>query len=349
MDDKISLRYKDSGVDIDSSNNLINRIKNIVKKSYRSEVASNKFGNFSSFCAIPQKYHEPILVSTTDGVGTKLRLAIDLKCHNSIGIDLVAMCVNDLIVYGAEPLFFLDYYATGKLNIDIAYSVINGIVEGCRRSGCALIGGETAEMPSIYNELDYDLAGFCVGVVEKSKIINGNEKIQDGDVLIALGSNGLHSNGYSLIRKILKIYNIDPLIEHLDGKLLADYLLKPTHIYVNDILNLIKDVDIHAIAHITGGGILENIPRFLPKKTQAIINHWQWPTIFNWIQIIGNISNKEMYRTFNCGVGMVIAVSNLDADKTINLIHTNGLKTWKIGVIKKTCSSNNKDPIIINI
>jgi len=275
--DKTSLSYKDAGVDIDAGNALVDRIKGVVKKTRRPEVMGG-LGGFGALCALPQKYREPVLVSGTDGVGTKLRLAMDLKRHDTIGIDLVAMCVNDLVVQGAEPLFFLDYYATGKLDVDTAASVINGIAEGCLQSGCALVGGETAEMPGMYHGEDYDVAGFCVGVVEKSEIIDGS-KVADGDVLIALGSSGPHSNGYSLVRKIVEVSGCDPETTELEGKPLADHLLAPTRIYVKSILELIEKVDVHAIAHLTGGGFWENIPRVLPDNTQAVIDEssWQWP------------------------------------------------------------------------
>lgn len=270
MTDKTSLSYKDAGVDIDAGNALVDRIKGVVKKTRRPEVMGG-LGGFGALCALPQKYREPVLVSGTDGVGTKLRLAMDLKRHDTIGIDLVAMCVNDLVVQGAEPLFFLDYYATGKLDVDTAASVISGIAEGCLQSGCALVGGETAEMPGMYHGEDYDVAGFCVGVVEKSEIIDGS-KVADGDVLVALASSGPHSNGYSLVRKIIEVSGVDPQTTDLNGKPLADHLLAPTRIYVKSILNLIANVDVHAIAHLTGGGFWENIPRVLPDNTQAVID-----------------------------------------------------------------------------
>lgn len=252
MTDKTSLSYKDAGVDIDAGNALVDRIKGVVKKTRRPEVMGG-LGGFGALCALPQKYREPVLVSGTDGVGTKLRLAMDLKRHDTIGIDLVAMCVNDLVVQGAEPLFFLDYYATGKLDVDTAASVISGIAEGCLQSGCALVGGETAEMPGMYHGEDYDVAGFCVGVVEKSEIIDGS-KVADGDVLVALASSGPHSNGYSLVRKIIEVSGVDPQTTELNGKPLADHLLAPTRIYVKSVLDLIANLDVHAIAHLTGGG-----------------------------------------------------------------------------------------------
>lgn len=343
--DKTSLSYKDAGVDIDAGNALVDRIKGVVKKNRRPEVMGG-LGGFGALCALPQKYREPILVSGTDGVGTKLRLAMDLKRHSTIGIDLVAMCVNDLVVQGAEPLFFLDYYATGKLDVDTAASVITGIAEGCSQSGCALVGGETAEMPGMYHGEDYDVAGFCVGVVEKSDIIDGS-KVQDGDVLIALGSSGPHSNGYSLVRKILEVSNTDPEAVMLEGKPLADHLLAPTRIYVKNILSLIEQVDVHAIAHLTGGGFWENIPRVLPEQTQAVLEEssWQWPAVFGWMQEAGNVSRLEMYRTFNCGVGMVIALSAADADKAVQLMREVGEKAWKIGVIN---ASDSAKRVVIN-
>ncbi len=257
---KTSISYKDAGVDIDAGNALVGRIKGVVKKTRRPEVMGG-LGGFGALCALPQKYREPVLVSGTDGVGTKLRLAMDLKRHDTIGTDLVAMCVNDLVVQGAEPLFFLDYYATGKLDVDTASAVISGIAEGCLQSGCSLVGGETAEMPGTYHGEDYDdVAGFCVGVVEKSEIIDGS-KVSDGDVLIALGSSGPHSNGYSLVRKILEVSGCDPQTTELDGKPLADHLLAPTRIYVKSVLEFIEKVDVHAIAHLTGGGFWEHSAR----------------------------------------------------------------------------------------
>ena len=345
MTDKTSLSYKDAGVDIDAGNALVDRIKGVVKKTRRPEVMGG-LGGFGALCALPQKYREPILVSGTDGVGTKLRLAMDLKRHDTIGIDLVAMCVNDLVVQGAEPLFFLDYYATGKLDVDTAASVITGIAEGCSQSGCALVGGETAEMPGMYHGEDYDVAGFCVGVVEKSEIIDGS-KVTDGDVLIALGSSGPHSNGYSLVRKILEVSNTDPETTQLEGKSLSDHLLAPTRIYVKNILSLIEQVDVHAIAHLTGGGFWENIPRVLPDNTQAVLEEssWEWPAVFGWMQQAGNVSSFEMYRTFNCGVGMVIAMSAAEADKAVQLMNDAGEKAWKIGVIK---ASDSEERVVIN-
>ena len=332
------ISYKDAGVDIDAGNALVDRIKGVVKQTRRPEVMGG-LGGFGALCALPQKYREPILVSGTDGVGTKLRLAMDLKRHDTIGIDLVAMCVNDLIVQGAEPLFFLDYYATGKLDVDTAASVITGIAEGCKQSGCALVGGETAEMPGMYHGDDYDVAGFCVGVVEKSEIIDGS-KVGEGDVLIALAASGPHSNGYSLVRKILEVSKTDPLTTQLAGKPLADHLLAPTKIYVKSILQLLENIEVHAIAHITGGGFWENIPRVLPQGTQADIDEssWQWPDVFNWLQQAGNVSRYEMYRTFNCGVGMIIALPAENADNAIAQLNATGEVAWKIGKISASSS-----------
>ncbi len=305
MTDKTSLSYKDAGVDIDAGNALVERIKGVSKRTRRPEVLGG-LGGFGALCQIPVGYKEPVLVSGTDGVGTKLRLAIDLKKHDTVGIDLVAMCVNDLIVQGAEPLFFLDYYATGKLDVDTAAAVVTGIGAGCEQSGCALVGGETAEMPGMYEGEDYDIAGFCVGVVEKSEIIDGS-KVGDGDALIALAASGPHSNGFSLVRKILEVSKAD-VHQPLGDTTLANALLEPTRIYVKPVLKLIKECEIHALSHITGGGFWENIPRVLPANTQAVIDEqsWQWPAVFSWLQQAGNVTRHEMYRTFNCGVGMII-------------------------------------------
>ncbi|REF27869.1 phosphoribosylformylglycinamidine cyclo-ligase [Xenorhabdus cabanillasii] len=346
MTNKISLSYKDAGVDIDAGNALVNRIKGVVKQTRRPEVMGG-LGGFGALCALPQKYREPILVSGTDGVGTKLRLAMDLKRHDTIGIDLVAMCVNDLVVQGAEPLFFLDYYATGKLDVDTASSVITGIAEGCKQAGCALVGGETAEMPGMYHGEDYDVAGFCVGVVEKSEIIDGSQ-VQVGDALIALASSGPHSNGYSLIRKILEVSQTNPETTKLDDKPLADHLIAPTRIYVKPLLELIENVEIHAISHLTGGGFWENIPRVLPENMQARIEgtSWQWPAIFKWLQQAGNVSDHEMYRTFNCGVGMIIALPQSQAKQAIEWLNTAGENAWQIGSIAEL--GHNEQQVVIS-
>ena len=331
---KQSLSYKDAGVDINAGNALVERIKPEVKRTTRAEVIGG-LGGFGALCAIPSKYKEPILVSGTDGVGTKLRLAIDLKKHDTIGIDLVAMCVNDLVVQGAEPLFFLDYYATGKLDVDVATDVVKGIADGCVQSGCALVGGETAEMPGMYHAGDYDLAGFCVGVVEKSEIIDGS-RVKNGDALIALGSSGPHSNGYSLVRKVIDVAGVNPATELLDNKPLSEHVLAPTKIYVKSVLALIKQADVHAIAHLTGGGFWENIPRVLPKNTKAVINEksWEWPSVFNWLQEKGNIDTYEMYRTFNCGVGMVIALPQEQVETALAILKQAGENAWLIGHIE---------------
>ncbi|MCE9684856.1 phosphoribosylformylglycinamidine cyclo-ligase [Shewanella sp. AS16] len=326
------LSYKDAGVDIDAGNALVSNIKAAVKRTRRPEVMGN-LGGFGALCELPTKYKHPVLVSGTDGVGTKLRLAIDYKKHDTVGIDLVAMCVNDLIVQGAEPLFFLDYYATGKLDVATATSVVNGIGEGCFQSGCALVGGETAEMPGMYEGEDYDLAGFCVGVVEKADIIDGT-KVAAGDALIALASSGPHSNGYSLIRKVLEVSQADPQ-QDLNGKPLIEHLLEPTKIYVKSLLKLIEASDVHAMVHITGGGFWENIPRVLPEQCKAVIqgDSWQWPAVFDWLMQNGNIAEYEMYRTFNCGAGMVVALPADKVEAALALLAAEGEQAWLIGSI----------------
>ncbi|NQY63732.1 MAG: phosphoribosylformylglycinamidine cyclo-ligase [Alteromonadaceae bacterium] len=341
---KHSLSYKDAGVDIDAGNALVENIKGAVKRTTRPEVMGG-LGGFGSVCQLPTGYKEPVLVAGTDGVGTKLRLAIDLNRHDTVGIDLVAMCVNDLIVQGAEPLFFLDYYATAKLDVDVASSVVSGIADGCVLAGCALVGGETAEMPGMYHAGDYDIAGFCVGIAEKSRLIDGT-KVAAGDQLIALGASGPHSNGFSLIRKVLEINNTDTT-ELLDGKTIADHLLEPTKIYVKSVLALLKDVDVHALSHITGGGFWENIPRVLPESAQAIVNEssWQWPEIFNWLKDNGNISIHEMYRTFNCGVGMIIVVPADKVTQSIDILKAHGENAWHIGAIAD--KKENEEQVII--
>ncbi|MGJ8694288.1 MAG: phosphoribosylformylglycinamidine cyclo-ligase [Thalassotalea sp.] len=332
MGDKQSLSYKDAGVDIDAGNALVENIKGAVKRTTRPEVMGG-LGGFGSVCQLPSNYKEPVLVAGTDGVGTKLRLAIDLKKHDTVGIDLVAMCVNDLIVQGAEPLFFLDYYATAKLDVAVASDVVSGIADGCVLAGCALVGGETAEMPGMYHAGDYDIAGFCVGVAEKSRLLDGT-KVQAGDQLIALGSSGPHSNGYSLIRKVLEVNNTDTN-ELLNDKSIADHLLTPTKIYVKSVLSLLKSVDVHALSHITGGGFWENIPRVLPESAQAVIkgDSWQWPAIFNWLQEKGNITTHEMYRTFNCGVGMILVVPADSVEQSLAILTEQGENAWHIGEI----------------
>ncbi len=332
-----SLSYKDAGVDIDAGNALVERIKGVAKRTRRPEVMAG-LGGFGALCELPTGYREPVLVSGTDGVGTKLRLAMDLGKHDTIGIDLVGMCVNDLVVAGAEPLFFLDYYATGKLNVDVAADVVTGIGEGCSQAGCALVGGETAEMPGMYEGEDYDLAGFCVGVAEKSELIDGS-KVAAGDVLIGLASTGPHSNGYSLIRKVIEVANAD-LQQDCGGVSLADALMAPTKIYVKPLLELIKTLPVHALSHITGGGLLENIPRVLPEDAKAVIDTkaWTLPPVFQWLQQAGNIQSREMYRTFNCGVGMIIAVPADRADDAIELLNKAGETAFKVGAIATAAS-----------
>ena len=321
-----SLTYKDSGVDITKGNQLIEKIKPIAKATLRPGVLAG-LGGFGAMFEIPiDRYKNPVLISGTDGVGTKLMVAEMLNKHDTIGIDLVAMCVNDLIVQGAEPLFFLDYYATGSLNEEVATSVISGIGEGCIQSGCALIGGETAEMPGMYNGDEYDLAGFCVGIVEKNQIIDGS-KVSAGDQIIALGSSGPHSNGYSLIRKVLE--KSKPSSSQLNS------LIEPTKIYVKSILSLIQNLSVHAISHITGGGLLENIPRVLPKHLAANLdqNSWELPQIFKWLQSEGNIDTMEMYRVLNCGVGMVVIVPKALSDEAIKILKSCGENAWLIGEV----------------
>jgi len=334
MSKKHSLSYKDAGVDIDAGNDLVERIKGVAKSTQRPGVLAG-LGGFGALCEIPPGYKQPVLVSGTDGVGTKLRLALDLAIHDSIGIDLVAMCVNDLIVAGAEPLFFLDYYATGKLDVDTAANVIEGIGKGCIQAGCALVGGETAEMPGMYEGEDYDLAGFCVGVVEKQDIIDG-ARVQVGDQLIGIASSGPHSNGYSLIRKIIKISKAK-LSDKFEESTLGDTLLKPTRIYVKPLLRLIKQMDVRALSHITGGGLLENLPRVLPKNAKAVIDTNSWPRqkIFDWLQEQGNVDSNEMYRTFNCGIGMVVCLPKNEVQDALSLLKNLGEKAYLIGTIEK--------------
>lgn len=336
------LTYRDAGVDIDAGSELVERIKQTASRTKRPEVLGG-LGGFGAMFALPTGYDEPVLVSGTDGVGTKLRLAMQLQQHDTIGIDLVAMCVNDLIVGGAEPLFFLDYYATGKLNVDIAADVIKGIGRGCELSGCALVGGETAEMPGMYTGDDYDLAGFCVGVVERREIIDGS-RVQTGDTLIALGSSGPHSNGYSLIRKILEVAQTDLSLPLSDGTVLSEALMTPTRIYVKNLLTLIKEVDVRALSHITGGGLPENIPRVLPEGTSAVIDtaSWSLPPVFQWLQHAGNIEDAEMYRTFNCGIGMIVCVPEDQAPKAIDTLIGLGENAWRLGHVE---SAEGNEPV----
>jgi phosphoribosylformylglycinamidine cyclo-ligase len=332
--ERISLSYRDAGVDIDAGDALVEIIKPIAESTRRPGMLDGLGGFGALFEIPPGKYKEPVLVSGTDGVGTKLKLAIDTGIHHTIGIDLVAMCVNDIIVQGAEPLFFLDYYASGRLDNAIAARVIEGIGEGCRQAGCALIGGETAEMPGLYAKQDYDLAGFSVGVVEKSKIITGRA-VQANDTLIGLAASGPHSNGYSLVRKIISVQKAK-LDQPYADKTLGEELLAPTRIYVKPILNLLEQVPVHAIAHIPGGGLPGNVPRVLPTNTRAVIDSrtWKRPAIFNWLQEGGNVTDEEMYSTFNCGVGMVLAVDPKDAEATLKLLTQAGETAFLIGHIE---------------
>ncbi|VAW54596.1 Phosphoribosylformylglycinamidine cyclo-ligase [hydrothermal vent metagenome] len=342
------LSYRDAGVNIDAGNAFVEKIKSSVASTNRPGVMGG-FGGFGGCFELPENYRQPILVSGTDGVGTKLKLAIDLNKHNTIGIDLVAMCVNDILVLGAEPLYFLDYYATGELNTDIAVNVVEGIAEGCRQSNAALIGGETAEMPGMYNKGDYDLAGFCVGVVEKQKIIDGS-KVKAGDTMIAIASSGPHSNGYSLVRKIIEVSGADINAPFGDNNtILGDALLAPTNIYVKAIHALLPKFDIHAIAHITGGGLLENIPRVLPDNTVAIIDKdsWQLPEVFQWLQENGNVEDSEMHRTFNCGVGMVLIVNADDADNIVSTLNNMNEKAWSLGNIDNGTAGSDSSAHVI--
>jgi phosphoribosylformylglycinamidine cyclo-ligase len=332
--DDRGITYRDAGVDIDAGDELVERIKPLVRRTQRPEVLAG-IGGFGALVEIPAGYKQPVLVSGTDGVGTKLRLAIDTGRHDTIGIDLVAMCVNDVVVQGAEPLFFLDYYATGKLRVDVAEAVIRGIAEGCVQAGAALVGGETAEMPGIYSGEDYDLAGFCVGVVDKSAIIDGT-RIKPGDAVIGLASSGPHSNGYSLIRKLIDVAqaNIDTV---LDGRPLFDRLLTPTRIYVKSLLELIRTVPVQGLAHITGGGITDNIPRVLGDGLEVVLERksWQRDPVFDWLQRTARISAAEMYRTFNCGIGMVVIVPNEHAQAAVSLLNSRGETACVIGEVRK--------------
>ena len=332
-DPRPSLSYKDAGVDIDAGDALVERIKGVAKRTRRPEVLGG-LGGFGALCELPKGYREPVLVSGTDGVGTKLRLAMQLGIHDTIGIDLVAMCVNDLVVAGAEPLFFLDYYATGKLDVDTAAQVITGIGAGCELAGCALVGGETAEMPGMYEGEDYDLAGFSVGVVEKSEIIDGS-KVGAGDVLLGLPASGPHSNGYSLIRKIIEVSNAD-LQQPLGDTTLAKALMAPTRIYVKSLLALMKQCQVNSLCHITGGGLLENLPRVLPDNCAAVIdlNSYQRPPVFDWLQQQGGVDAKEMYRTFNCGIGMVVCVPAAQQEQALQILRAHGEQPMVIGRIE---------------
>lgn len=327
------LSYKDAGVDIDAGNSLVEKIKPAIKRTNRSGNMGGIGGFGGLFDLAATGYRDPVLVSGTDGVGTKLRLAIDHNRHSTVGIDLVAMCANDILVQGAEPLFFLDYFATGKLDVDTAAEVVGGIAAGCEESGCALIGGETAEMPGMYETGDYDLAGFCVGAVERSQIIDGSQ-VAAGDVILGLPSSGPHSNGYSLIRKVLEVSNTDPTASFGDGQLI-DALMAPTKLYIKTLLPLLKAHNIHAMAHITGGGITENLPRVLPEGCAAEIDTQAWtlPPIFQWLQENGNISDADMRITFNCGIGMVLVLSADDAEAVKASLNAAGETFYELGAI----------------
>lgn len=334
MANKPSISYRDAGVDIDAGNRLVENIKPVVARTHRPEVMAG-LGGFGGLFRVPtDRYRKPVLVSGTDGVGTKLRLAIDLDQHDTIGIDLVAMSVNDVLVAGAEPLYFLDYYATGKLDVDTATRVVKGIAAGCEQAGCALIGGETAEMPGMYQAKDYDLAGFCVGIAEEDKLIDPSQ-IRPGDVLLGLASTGLHSNGYSLARKIVADSAAD-LNMDFDGSTLGEVLLRPTRIYVRAILDLLQQCPVHGLAHITGGGLPENLPRVLPEGCAAVIdkNSWTMPAIFEWLRDNGGVSEKEMLRTFNCGVGMVVCVPADSAAPATSILEQAGETVFRLGQIE---------------
>ena len=326
-----SLNYKSAGVDIAAGNELVERIKPIAARTRTAGVMAG-LGGFGSMFELPlDRYQNPILVSGTDGVGTKLKLAIDLGIHNTVGIDLVAMCVNDIIVQGAEPLFFLDYFATGKLDVETAASVIEGIGKGCELAGAALVGGETAEMPGMYADGEYDLAGFCVGIVEKSKVLDGS-KVKASDKLIGIASSGPHSNGYSLIRKII-VHSNSSLSDSFTDKTLGEALLEPTRIYVKSLLSLLEKVPVHAFAHITGGGLTENLPRVLPAGLNANIDlsSWAFPDIFLWLQKQGNVSQADMLTTFNCGIGMIVCVAAEDEKVTLETLQSLGETVIVIG------------------
>ena len=340
-----SLSYRDAGVDIDAGDQLVENIKPFAKRTMRPEVLGD-LGGFGALVEISKKYQNPVLVSGTDGVGTKLKLAFEWDIHHTVGIDLVAMSVNDILVQGAEPLFFLDYFACGKLDVARATDVITGIAEGCEQSGCALIGGETAEMPGMYPEGEYDLAGFAVGVVEKSKVINGRS-IRPGDVVLGLASNGAHSNGYSLIRKIIERSNPDLDAEFDGGKTLRQAIIAPTRLYVKPILAALKKFEIKGMAHITGGGLTENIPRVLPENCVAQIDAQSWPLpkLFQWLQQAGNVERQEMYRTFNCGIGMAVIVPAEQAEAAQAFLTEQGETVYRLGTIRERAGSEHQTQV----
>ena len=330
----VSLSYRDAGVDIDAGDALIEAIKPFAKRTMRDGVLAG-IGGFGALFEVSKKYREPVLVSGTDGVGTKLKLAFHLNRHDTVGIDLVAMSVNDILVQGAEPLFFLDYFACGRLDVATATDVIKGIAAGCEQAGCALIGGETAEMPSMYPDGEYDLAGFAVGAVEKSRIIDG-KKISPGDVVLGLASSGAHSNGYSLVRKILDVAKPD-LNADFHGRPLSDVLIAPTRIYVKPLLALMEKIDIHGLVHITGGGLVGNIPRVLQPNLTAVLRHdaWQMPPLFTWLQQHGGVEDAEMHRVFNCGIGMTVIVAKDKADETAAMLKQSGETVFRLGEIRE--------------
>lgn len=334
-----SLSYRDAGVDIDAGNALVERIKPLAAATLRPGVLTG-LGGFGALFELPvDRYRRPVLVSSTDGVGTKLKLALELDRHDTLGIDLVAMCANDILVAGAEPLFFLDYYATGRLDLAVATSVVAGIAKGCELAGCALCGGETAEMPGLYAHGDYDLAGFCVGIAEKDRLLTP-ERVRPGDALIALASSGPHANGYSLIRKIIEVSGAD-LAAPMGDSILGEILLAPTRIYVEPLLALMREIPVHGMAHITGGGLVENLPRMLPRGVRARIDlaSWQPPAIFDWLQSHGAVTTPEMLRTFNCGVGIVLCLPAADTRRACDLLARFGEQAWPIGSIETTAEA----------
>ena len=326
------MSYKSAGVDIESGDELVSAIKPMAKSTFRDGCLSD-IGGFGALFEVPKGMQDPILVSSTDGVGTKVKLAFEFDQHDTIGIDLVAMCVNDVLVQGAEPLFFLDYFATGELNPTQAIEVVRGIAEGCRQAGTALIGGETAEMPGMYGRGEYDLAGFCVGIVERSKILDGRD-IKTGNIVLGITSSGPHANGYSLIRHVIDACDVDLSID-LEGASLIEILLKPTRIYVKPVLSLLKEVPVLGIAHITGGGLPGNLKRVLSESYQAHIraDAWAWPPIFSWLQEIGSIETTEMYRTFNCGIGLAIVLAEAHVDRAIECLNLAGEEAFVIGKV----------------
>ena len=340
-----SLSYRDAGVDIDAGDSLVERIKPLARRTLRPEVLAG-IGGFGALMELPKNYKEPVLVSGTDGVGTKLKLAFQMNRHDSIGQDLVAMSVNDILVQGAEPLFFLDYFACGHLDVDVAEQVVSGIARGCELAGCALIGGETAEMPGMYPVGEYDLAGFAVGVAEKAKLIGGAD-ILVGDTVLGLGSSGPHSNGYSLVRRIVEVSGAN-LASDFNGRTLGDTLLEPTRIYVKPLLALMKEMTVKGMAHITGGGITGNVPRILADDLCAVIqaDSWVWPPVFQWLQEKGNVALPEMHRTFNCGIGMVLIVAPADAEAAMVFLAAQGETVYRLGEIAQRVHGQEQTVIV---